>query len=255
MDYTEYDPFPDDSSDDFSGWHMTDLSSTPLIDAVRAKDLATVRNILDNGANILARDGQGKDALQTAASINSNDEILKLVLDRGGNPNFPLWAHGKALEAAARANNVSGLQILFAHGATFSSRSGFGSGGPLQEAADVGKVEAVRLLLQHGADANPVIPEGMHGYPLQAAAQYGSEEAVQILLDAGANVNAVGGYHGTALQAAARYGRERLVKLLLASGADVNIQGGIYKNALESAVKRGHDNVARILLEAGAKDY
>jgi len=140
--------------------------------------------------------------------------------------------HGKALDAAGRANNVSGLHILFAHGATFSSRSGFGN----------------------DADANPTIPEVCTDTPLQPAAQHGSGEIVRILLDARANVNAVVGYDGTALQAAARYGRERLVKRLLASGADVNAQCGIYKNALESAVKMGHNNVARILLEASAKD-
>jgi len=70
---TEYNSFSDDDFfDDFTGGH-TDLRSNPLIQAVRAKDFATVRNILDCGANIQARDGQGRNALQTAASGNNND--------------------------------------------------------------------------------------------------------------------------------------------------------------------------------------
>ena len=45
----------------------------------------------------------------------------------------------------------------------------------LRSLSSLDQVEAVRLLLQHGADANPSEPQGMHGYPLQAAAQYGNQ--------------------------------------------------------------------------------
>ena len=64
--------------------------------------------------------------------------MLKFLLDNGANPNSKNYVHGNAMEAAAHADNVSGLHILFSYGATLSPRSSFGNGGALQEAANVG---------------------------------------------------------------------------------------------------------------------
>lgn len=71
---------------------------------------------------------------------------------------------------------------------------------------------------------------------LQAAAYSGDLEAVKLLLDRGADVNIQAGKHGTALQAAASKGYQDIVKLLLDHDAEVNILGGYYGNALQAAV-------------------
>ena len=69
-----------------------------------------------------------------------------------------------------------------------------------------------------------VTSEGMYGHPLQATTQSRNEKAVQMLLDAGANLNPIGSYHATLLQAAPRHGQEASVKPLLNSRANINAE-------------------------------
>jgi cytohesin len=62
------------------------------------------------------------------------------------------------------------------------------------EAAKRGHAEAVRLLLEHGADPN-AREAGDHTYPLHWAAAHGHLETVRALLDAGGDVHGLGDVH------------------------------------------------------------
>jgi hypothetical protein len=101
---------------------------------------------------------------------------------------------------------------------------------PLYYAAEWGREDLVRRLLDHGADVNA--RGGDDGSALQAAAARDNEAVVRLLLDHGACVNAQGGHYGSVLQAAAFRGNEALFQLLLDYGADVNAQGGCHRSAL-----------------------
>ena len=61
----------------------------------------------------------------------------------------------------------------------------------LHEAAKRGHLDAVRLLLEHGADPNAREP-GDNTTPLHWAAAHGHVDVVRGLLDAGADVHGVG---------------------------------------------------------------
>jgi len=79
--------------------------------------------------------------------------------------------------------------------------------------------DAVRLLLEHGADPN-VRDRGDNATPLHYAAAHGTLESVRSLLDAGADVHGTGDLHdGEVIGWAARKGNEAVVNLLLARGA------------------------------------
>jgi ankyrin repeat protein len=94
-----------------------------------------------------------------------------------------------------------------------------------------------------------------YGTPLHAAAWAGNHEAVRLLLDQGAEVDRVGGRFGTALQAAAANGHDQIVSLLLKNGAEVNILPlcGAHGTPLLAAVDKGHANIVRDLLDHGAQ--
>jgi ankyrin repeat protein len=64
----------------------------------------------------------------------------------------------------------------------------------LHEAAKHGHVEAVRLLIQHGADPN-ARETGDNTYPLHWSAAHGHLETVRALLDAGGDVHGFGDLH------------------------------------------------------------
>lgn len=78
---------------------------------------------------------------------------------------------------------------------------------------------AVRLLLEHGADAN-ARDIGDNASPLHVAASNRILESVRLLLDAGADVHGVGDVHkGDVIGWAAAEGNEEVIELLLARGA------------------------------------
>jgi hypothetical protein len=127
---------------------------------------------------------------------------------------------------------------------------------PLYYASLTGVIEAVRLLLESGADINA---QGWHGSALLAASYRGYDRIVQRLLESGANVNAQGGEYGNrsygkiALVAASAEGHDQIVQRLLESGADINAQGRMYgMTALVAASAEGHDQIVQRLLESGA---
>jgi len=79
---------------------------------------------------------------------------------------------------------------------------------PLHLAVRNGKVEAVRLLLQHGANVDN---KGMF---LSAALHYASSghgEVTRVLLECGANVNARNMFNMTPLETASKYEQDNIV--------------------------------------------
>src|SRR5262249_22250343 len=79
--------------------------------------------------------------------------------------------------------------------------------------------EAVRFLIEHGADPN-ARDVGDNATPLHLAAGAGILESVRVLLDADADVHGIGDLHdGDVIGWAAREGNEAVVNLLLARGA------------------------------------
>jgi hypothetical protein len=105
---------------------------------------------------------------------------------------------------------------------------------PFLQAAKLGDVEYMRLLLAHGADASITTEEG--ATPLMAAAgvgiwQVGESagsnedvfEAVKICYERGNDVNAVDVNGETALHGAAHRGSNEIVKFLVEKGAKMDV--------------------------------
>src|SRR5262249_16378849 len=78
--------------------------------------------------------------------------------------------------------------------ATRPSAAGHGGWTGLHSAARRGHLDAVRFLLEHGANPN-AREEGDNTYPLHWAAAQGHVEVVRALLDAGGDVHGAGDAH------------------------------------------------------------
>jgi len=116
-------------------------------------------------------------------------------------------------------------------------------------AATSGSVYRMQLLHLAGANVNS---RGSSGTPLFLAAGEGRLNAVRYLLDEGADVNLRGDYGNTALTEATYYGHAPVIKELLMRGADLNVIS-IDGTPLDIAVGRNNVAVIDLLKHYGAK--
>jgi ankyrin repeat protein len=165
-----------------------------LVDAARQGDGASVRALLDKGADVNVADGDGSTALHWAAS--SGDLAMTQAL----------------LKAGARVNAVTRIGAIT----------------PLIMAAKNGHDAVVDALLKAGASASEANANGTT--VLMTAAASGSAAAVTLLLDRGADPNAVEATNGqTALMfAAARNGADA-IRVLLQRRANAGVTTKVLK--------------------------
>ncbi len=116
-------------------------------------------------------------------------------------------------------------------------------------AATSGSVHRMQLLHLAGANVNS---RGDGGTPLFLAAGEGRLNAVRYLLDEGADVNLRGEHGNTALTEATYYGHVSVIKELLLRGADVNVTS-VDGTPLDIAVGRSNVAVIDLLKHYGAK--
>jgi len=222
--------------------------------AVRAGQLDTVRELLEQGASLAARDSKNWTPLHTAAA-EGKLEILELLLSESTNSmarllsQIGLKEHGFTLLSLAaeygRASVVKRLLQEKPDQATMDNS--------LLMAADMCESEAVEELLAAGADVNFSDPIG--STPLYCASGKSGRGllTMQALLDAGANVN-TSCYDGTTpLHHAADKGTEIEVSLLLAFGADVDAtMKTMPRTPLRNAIVAHKEDSVRLLLDHGA---
>jgi ankyrin repeat protein len=210
-----------------------------FLEAVRGGDLAGVAARLDAEPALAgARDANGVSAAQ-AAGYHGRRDVLALLVERGA----PLDGFELAM-----AGELDRLRELIAGDPGATERRTPDGWTPLHGAAFFAQPEAVRLLLNAGADVHAVSRNAMANQPLHAAlAGRLPLGAVALLLDRGADVNARqhGGY--TALHAAAQHGDREMAELLLARGADPSIATDDGRTAADLARGGGHDELAALL--------
>ena len=132
---------------------------------------------------------------------------------------------------------------------------------PLRDAAAVGNVDCVQVLIDAGADVNCL---RLGSAPLETAAGHGHVEIVKALIQAGADVNMRDGAGRTPLFSATAGKKPTCLMELLKAGADMNIASypsefepgfddmdyGI--TPLHVSVLEGNESCVMLLVQAGA---
>lgn len=245
---------------DLSSPKDPELITTGLLYACAASHRDLVLLFLSAGADPTLVDSWGRSCLLLALTGENDEEpsstILKVLLSTGAadylNVNHfpddefsgmsvsrPAW--GWPLGLACQRRRVRAVKALLEVGAEPNLQAASGVTA-LHVACDyyfdIGLVEMVEMLLEHGADANAVTADSWTavGYLCKTGI---SPEALALLVAAGARVE-FGAGQNTPLQITARYDVSggRLVELLLQHGANVNATGGKFGNALLAALHR-----------------
>ena len=148
--------------------------TTPLLYSARKGDTNNVRCLLDAGVN--ANDAaKGWTPLMVAAQ-NGHTDIVQSLLDKGANVNAATKCVSIALLTRHLRRLRAGIRQLCGASECFTTA--------LMTASQSGHIDAVRLLLEKGADVNAVDERGETA--LNRAKSYKHTEIVKLLRAAGA---------------------------------------------------------------------
>ena len=200
-----------------------DLKTT-LFEAAQRGDFNQVQQLVENGADVNAVNEYHITPF-LAAYFDGHTEVVKYLLSEGGNANYDGFNEGTLLTLAAFTGDVASIPYLLRAGAEIDRALPRGGETALHHAADNGQTDAIRLLIQHGANVNHRTkhtgPSELNfgtfwgETPLHIAAVRGDREMVEALLAAGADKTIKTAKGETPLNQAERHQRpEEILQLL-----------------------------------------
>ena len=219
---------------------------TPLIMAIINGHYDLAATLINKGADVNLADKAGRSPLFFATDMHTlewlfsrpvprpsgdldSPDVVKLLLEKGANPNAQLTGRPFILHHNATGNRT------IAEGAT-----------AFMKAATTSDLALMRLLLEHKADPN--LKTRNNTTALMAAAglnwvdisslgtEAASLEAITLLLERGADVNAVNDLGETAMHGAAQRGADKVVQLLFDRGARADIKNKRGRTPLDEAI-------------------
>lgn len=182
--------------------------------AVKNDDARTVRALLQRGFDPDTRGPDGLPGL-TLALREPSPKVVQTLLEW---PKIDVDAASTQAETplmmAALKGDLDVAQRLIARGAAVN-KTGWT---PLHYAATGGHVALISLLLEHSAYIDAESPN--RSTPLMMAARYGSEDAVRLLLDEGADPTLRNEQGMTAADFASSAGRSEAVQMIAGAMRD-----------------------------------
>ena len=179
--------------------------------AIRRDDGAAITALLRRGFDPNTRDANGQIGLVLALQLGSLQAAQPLLAARNLDVQAKNRAGETALMMAALKGHTAAVQALLARDADVN-QTGWT---PLHYAASgpqAGQNAIIALLLEHHAYIDAASPNGTT--PLMMAASYGSPEAVKLLIEAGADVHLRNQKGMSALDFARRAERRDAVELI-----------------------------------------
>ncbi|KAI3845268.1 hypothetical protein MKW98_009334 [Papaver atlanticum] len=208
----------------------------------------------------LVDEGSGESLLHAAATgggyaplhhaiYKGHLDIVRYLLEKGANADASSDGNYTPLHIVAKTGDTKIITLLLSRGVHIDGATRIGTS--LQYAAGHGHRDAVKVLLDHGANPNPVIGQGMLR-PLTTAILFESWECMELLLQAGANPSAES-FGNTPLILAAKEEYVGVITRLLEAGADPNYKTNVGLTALEIAAMRCNYQIVGILFHVTSR--
>lgn len=203
-----------------------------------------------------------------AASRYCSSKVIKMLLDKGANPNVMAGHYGSCIAALLHRpfndlvfeDDLLCLELLLSNGAKANLRMPNGKQALHAAAEHCYKVEIFETLLRYGADVNATFQSHERGFevtttPLGILCNYHiRNEATMVLLRAGASPNCYTPSGKTVLQSACYIGgSSTIAQELITRGADIgatSLSDGA--TALHDAATAARSDVIKDLIEKGS---
>jgi ankyrin repeat protein len=210
--------------------------TTPLHVAVRAGDMPRVQALLHAGANVNAATRYANVTPITLAAINGDAAMIDVLLKAGADPNTANGEGETVLMRAARTGNPQAVKALIDHGADVNAHEGWFQQTALMWAAAQNHGDAARALIMAGADMNAraIVPD------------------IPIPTDNAGGLPSQAANGQTPLLYAARNGAIDAIRALADSGANLDLADRNGISPLSYALLNGHYDAAAVLLDKGA---
>jgi ankyrin repeat protein len=167
------------------------------------------------------------------AAENGDADTLRALLAAGGNANAALPSGETVLMTAARTGTPDALRVLLDHGADVTARESWYGETALIWATAENHAEAVRMLLSHGADIDA--PSALESFEKRRSGQ---------------SILSLG--HWTPLMYAARQNALESGAALIKAGAKLDVTDPDNTTALIIAIINANYDFAAMLIDAGA---
>ncbi len=228
--------------------------ATPLMLAEQSKYAAVVELLVSAGAEAGTSNGEislGESANLAIEPVNS--DLVEPSVENGANIETAATLQlDMDLSRAVGEGRKALAELLISKGANVNSENIF-ENRPLHNAAVLGDLDIINLLLANDANIGAKAPTG--AYPgetaLHAAAFGGHLRAVELLLTNGADINATDLHGHTPIRRAVERGDEKMANLLIEKGADITIRDGDGKTLLHVVAPARHVAVAEQLIAGG----
>jgi len=200
-----------------------------------------VKNLLDSGADVNAKNEQGETALMVAL-FEEHDKIVVMLLAYGADVNVKNNDGNTAITFASQKY----MEIMLDKIDWNENRNNlfFMVSEQIQDDS-VDDTDFLRMILDSGANVDTLDENG--NSVLFYASELGLANTVKILLDSGADVNKKNNSGETALQVAVAYNKPEIVTILLRNRADMNAKNNSGETALQVAVAYNKPEIVTIL--------
>ncbi|UXX40865.1 ankyrin repeat domain-containing protein [Wolbachia endosymbiont of Oryzaephilus surinamensis] len=246
--HTRCDPITDTCWDDptceneFNPTSPTPTSPTKddmLFDAVITGDYNKVKALLEEGANVNAKNSNGSTPLHLAAEKGILNIVEKLVENKA-DVNAKDYNGYTPLIVALNRDKLEIARFL-------TEKSAKSSGIPLLQYVAANSPKKAMELFINGDNVNT--KDDDNRVLLHYAAESNSDPAVEYLISKNATINAKSGSCWTPLHYAAKNNNSEVSRLLIQSGAEVNSKSDLGFTPLHIAAREGNTGVVRFLID------
>ena len=215
-----------------------DEGETPLFPAISFGGLELAELLITNGADVNARDNDGETPMHHAA-FGGDKKAFVLLIKYGADQNIKGQRGNTPLDIVLLENNAELAEFLRSRGSTS------GAADSIHVAAELGNIEAVKLLLDAGVDINE---KSIDGYTPLLYAVERDKIIVEFLIANGADVGPI--LNGFNPLSTAK--NIEIAKLLIANGADVNARNHRKNPPLHLQAFKGKTQMVEFLINNGA---